>query len=74
MEAVVFGGFVQTPPPPPRLLNLSTWSLYICVLGEMICLIKLVIHHHLLLLKYMAAVLSMPKDVSVNSVRDYSVS
>lgn len=39
----------------------------------MICLIKPVIHHHLLLLKCMAAVLSTPKDVSVNSVRDYSI-
>lgn len=31
----------------------------------MICLIKLVIHHHLFSLKYMAAVLSMPKDVLI---------
>lgn len=48
---------------PLWLSNHCTWSLCICVLGEMICLIKLVIHHHLFLLKYMAAVLSMPKDV-----------
>lgn len=62
MEAVVFGAFVQIP-LPLWLSNHCTWSLYICVLGEMICLIKLVIHHHLFSLKYMAAVLSMPKDV-----------
>lgn len=36
----------------------------------MICLIKLVTHHHLLFLKSLAAVLSMPEDVSVNSVRN----
>lgn len=29
------------------LPNHYTWSLYIFILGEMICLIKPVIHHHL---------------------------
>lgn len=45
------------------LLNHCTWSLYIFILGEMICLIKPVIHHHLFSLKYVAILLSLQANV-----------
>lgn len=64
MKAVVFGAFVLNIFFFPLvLLNHCTWSLYIFVLGEMICLIKPVIHHHLFPLKYMAILLSLQANV-----------
>lgn len=62
MKAVVFGAFVLK-----FFFSVAAESLHLefvyFILGEMICLIKPVIHHHLFPLKYMAILLSLQANV-----------